>query len=137
MRRKPGKGIPDLFFPNCSTQDWIAREFPNADIEKTLAVFGDKARAGGWLYSDWNSALRNYFRNSVRYGGVVFKGGIEHDPRWQSVLHEARKHGFREPHETETHTGYRTQFDLWLISPESRRSRVVDVSALAASKRIN
>jgi hypothetical protein len=121
MRRKPGTPYPKDFSPELNDED--AKEFANVDHESTLRLYRDKALAGGWLYSNWTSAYRNYLRGANKYGGVVYRGRREFDPRWKDVLAEARKAGFREPEENETPGSYKSAFDFWKTQP---RSNVID-----------
>jgi hypothetical protein len=92
------------------------------DVEETYAVFVDKALAKGWRYRDWQAAFRNYIRGAARYGGVVYKNDREHDPRW-SIIHQARKEGFREPAPHETPQSYKSALEFWRTQP---RTNVVD-----------
>lgn len=113
MRRAPATGIPDDFRLTESTEDFLNAEFPTVNAQKTLEIFRDKAEAGGWLYSNWQSAFKNYVRNGQKFGGIVYNAGREQDPRWQPVLAEAMPYGFRAPLDHETPNGYRVAFESW------------------------
>ena len=114
--------LPDPFVLNAGTLSWIAAKHPSVDVEETYAVFVDKALAKGWRYRDWNAAFRNYIRSGKMYGGVIYRNDREHDPRW-SVIHTARKDGFRDPEPHETPQSYATAYAQFRITP---RSNVVD-----------
>ena len=129
MRRAPATAIPEGFALTPATEEFMVEEFATIDIERTLKIFRDKAEAGGWMYTNWQAAFRNYVRNGKQYGGVEFRAGKVQDPRWQPILHEARKYGFREPTAYESPQGYKTAFDLWKTSSHKKTapSNVVDV----------
>lgn len=113
MRKAPARGLPEDFLLTEDTKNFLAREFANIDMEKTLEIFRDKAEADGWMYSNWQAAFRNYVRNAQKYGGVAYKNGRAEDPRWQPILAIAKPYGFREPSEHETPASYRTAFETW------------------------
>ena len=110
--------LPDDFRLTGKTLAWLAEKNPTVDVEETLERFIDKAAAKGWRYRDWQAAFRNYVRNGKQYGGVTYKGGMEHDPRWIAVLAEARKFGFRDPQKLETPAVYKTAFEMWKREPK-------------------
>jgi hypothetical protein len=114
--------LPDDFALAEATHAWLEQKHPTVDAAETFAIFVDKALAKGWRYRDWQAAFRNYIRNGQLYGGVIHVRDREHDPRW-AVLHDARKAGFREPHEHETPGSYRAAFEFWKTQP---RSNVID-----------
>lgn len=117
---KPGmKFLPEDFELTDSTLSWLQEKHPTVDVAETIEIFQDKARAKAWAYRCWQSAFRNYIRNGQKFGGVTYKNGIEHDPRWQQALHEARKFGFRDPEKMETPASYRTAFEQWQRAPRS------------------
>lgn len=124
MHRSPQKGIPENFALTESTSNFMQNEFPTVDVEKTLALFRDKAEAGGWLYASWQAAFRNYVRNGQKYGGIAYKNGRAQDPRWQPILAIAKPYGFREPEDNETPSSYRTAFEQWK-SFEKRSTNVL------------
>lgn len=115
---KPGmKFLPEEFALTEKTLGWLAEKFPTVDAGETMERFCDNAAAKGWAYRDWQAAFKNYVRNGQKYGGVAYKTGREHDPRWTPILHEARKHGFRDPYELESPAAYKTQFEMWRREP--------------------
>jgi hypothetical protein len=65
------------------------------------------------MFRDWQAAFRNYVRMGPKFGGVVYREGRESDPRWQIVLAEARRYGFRPPQEHESPKGYDTALGDW------------------------
>jgi len=71
----------------------------------------------------------------MRFGGVAYKQiARDMDPKWQTVLHEARKAGFREPRELETPGGYRTELEQWQRDPQRRN--VLTLRAQSVLKRV-
>jgi hypothetical protein len=124
MRRAPASGIPENFKLTDSTLEFCAAEFPNVNIDATLKIFSDKADAGGWLYTNWQAAFRNYLRNSEKYGGAVYKNGRAQDPRWKQILAEVAPYGFRAPLPHETPSSYRTDFELW--KGKQKRAPVIE-----------
>lgn len=120
--------LPIDFCLTAATLAWLAQKCPTVDVDETIELFKDNAAAKAWAYRDWQAAFRNYVRNGAKYGGVIYKNGREHDPRWQPILHEARKYGFREPGENEPPNGYRTAFEMWRATPKPRSEKVVPLA---------
>ena len=99
---------------------WASREYPQLDFDATMIRFEE--HADKWTARIWTSKFKRVIRAGIDNGYrgiVVFLGGREHDPRWQSILHEARKSGFREPTEHETPQSYRTELMLWQQKPKA------------------
>lgn len=113
MRRLPAHSLPEDFRLTDTTLEFMSKEYPTIDVERTLTLFKDKAEAGGWMYSSWQASFRNYVRNSAKYGGVAYTEGRAQDPRWQPILALASQYGFRAPTEVETPVSYRTEFERW------------------------
>lgn len=123
--------LPDGFGLSDSTYAWLREKHPTVHVGDTFAIFVDKALARGWRYRDWNAAFRCYVRNGKAYGGVEYRTLTkDEDPKWQPILHEGRKAGFREPHEMETPTSYRTALQLWRDTPQARRSNVIPLGGV-------
>jgi hypothetical protein len=120
--------LPEPFELDEGTLAWIAQKMPTVDVEETYAIFVDKALAKGWRYRDWQAAFRNYIRSAKLYGGVVYKASRESDPRW-SLIHQARKEGFRDPEAHETPQSYASAFTYWKTQPRPvYDARVIDFS---------
>lgn len=113
MRHLPAHSLPEDFRLTDTTLEFMAKEYPAIDVERTLTIFKDKAEALGWMYSSWQASFRNYVRNSAKYGGVAYIEGRAQDPRWQPILSLAKPYGFRAPQEHETPSSYRTAFEAW------------------------
>lgn len=111
--------IPEDFMLTPNTLAWLDEKYPTVDVTETVERFTDNAAAKSWCYRDWQAAFRNYIRNGQKFGGVTYKSGIQDDPRWRLILHDARKFGFREPEKLETPTGYKTAFELWKRTPKT------------------
>lgn len=132
MPRKtmPLTALPEDFELTARTIETVSREHPTIDIPATLEKFRRKADALGWMYKSWQSAFLNYCDNGQKYGGVEFKQGRAQDPRWTSVLNEARKYSFRMPEPQETPDSYRTKLNQFIgdkDTNERNRSSVVNL----------
>lgn len=128
MRKAPARTIPEPFELTPKTRAWVQEKYPQVDIEATTERFECSARAHGWMYSDWQAGFKTVVRKGMENGWrsiVTIRGGMEYDPRWQSILHEARKFGFRDPEKHETPVSYRSQFELWKTAP--KQNNVLDL----------
>lgn len=116
MKTRGEKLIADDFELSAKTMAWMEQKYPQVDIGETLERFQDWARQKGVMYADWQAGFKTVVRKAIDNGWrsiVTLKGGKAFDPKWQPLLHEARKHGFREPKEMEPVGTYRTALDLW------------------------
>lgn len=121
MKTRGETFIPEPFELTPATLAWLAKKYPQVDESETTEKFVIEAKAKGWMYANWQAAYQTIVRKGMDNGWrsiVTLKGGKEFDPKWQPILHEARKSGFREPHELESHAVYKTQFDLWRREPK-------------------
>lgn len=120
MKTKGETFIPEDFELTPRTLAWLEKNYPQVDVEKTLEKFKRDADAKGWMYRNWQRAFEGVVDKGIANGWrtiVTLKGGKEHDPKWAPILHEARKHGFRDPHELESEGAYKTQFEMWRREP--------------------
>lgn len=123
MKKKGETYISDDFQLTSATLAWVQRKYPMVNLEETLDRFRRKAEAEGWMYRNWQRAFEGIVEKAMDNGWrsiVTLRGGIEYDPRWQSILHEARKFGFRDPEKQETPVSYKSQFDLWKSAPKPK-----------------
>ena len=101
-----------------SITNWLIREYPTIDAEKTYELFCDKALAKGWVYANWKAAFRNYIRRADEFGGVVFA----QDPAFSTLIKWANDINFRMPHEHESVGVYRTalkEYDKTLATKQA------------------
>lgn len=126
----PVRGIRDDEMYSLTVFDWAATKYPTVDVEATFEVFADHCKTHGSMYADFDAGLRTWIRNGVDrdYGGIVFKRGKEADPKWVSLLADARQYGFREPYKSEPPGAYRTDFEMW----KSKQKTSNNVSPLIA-----
>lgn len=127
MKKKGETFIAEDFELTEKTLAWLEKKYPSVDPVETLEKFKRSAEAGGWMYRNWQRAFEGIVQKGIDNGWrsiVTLKGGKEFDPKWQGVLHEARKHGFREPGEAESAGVYKTALELWL--KQERRKNVVN-----------
>lgn len=108
---------------------WVNEKYPSVDIKGTLDRFTDSALTHGRMYADWQAAFRTWVRKAIenKWDGVEFKAGRKQDPRWQPILEEAKKYGFREPMSHETPGGYKTVFDQWKSAPNRNVGKVLEL----------
>lgn len=133
MKTKGESFIPDPFELTPATLAWLAKKYPQVDADETLEKFVLDAKAKGWMYANWQAGFQGIVRKGMDNGWrsiVTLKGGREFDPKWQPILQEAKKFGFREPHETEAHGPYRTAFEMWRAQPQPREQNVVPIGSL-------
>lgn len=113
--------IPEGFELTPATIAWVERKYPAMNIPETLEKFVRAAEAGGWRYRNWQRAFEGIIEKGMANGWrsiVTMKGGIQNDPQYQLVLHEARKFGFREPHPHEPVGSYRTALENFKRAPK-------------------
>lgn len=124
-------GIPEGFALTEKTLAWVDARYPNVDFDGTLERFTESALAHGRMYADWQAAFRTWVRKAIenKWDGVEFRKGRIQDPRWKSVLEDARKYGFREPEIQETPDSYRSQLSRWVGNLDAnKKGTVVDFS---------
>lgn len=131
----PMRGIPEGFELTETTIAWIKERYPTVNIEGTLERFKDSASQHGRMYADWQAAMRTWVRKAVdnKWDGVEFKQGRAQDPRWITVLNEARKYGFRDPQSQETPDSYRTHLNAYKGDETVNRERASNVTDFAKS----
>lgn len=125
MRTKGETHVPEGFQVTAATREKIARKYPQVDIETSVENFVEDCSAKGRLYKDWQAGFCSFVRIAVErslYTVIKLKNDRDHDPRW-SIIHVARKEGFRDPELCETPHSYETALRQWRTQP---RSNVVD-----------
>lgn len=132
-RTAPGTTIPDDFgyAKHPELKEWIEKEFPQLDSEKTMTQFIEYAEDSGRIATLWPACFKRIVRAGIDNGwkGIcAFKQGRAADPRWQAICALAKQYGFREPLEHESVGGYRTAFDQWKDA-EKRSPVVLDFGA--------
>lgn len=123
--------IPDGFELTPATIAWVERKYPALDIRETLEKFIRAADAGGWKYRNWQRGFEGIVEKGMANGWrsiVTVKGGVQHDPAYQLVIHEGRKFGFREPYVHEPVGSYRTALENFKRAPKP--SNVLNLSAV-------
>lgn len=127
--RLPGTAIQQDFSyeKHPRLREWMDRNFPQIDQDKTMENFIDWASDIGRLANDWEAAFRRIVKIGVtkKYDGiVVYKEGRSADPKWAGVIALAKQYGFREPHTHETHTAYTREFETW--RDQQKRAPVIE-----------
>lgn len=119
-------------------ESWCEQTYPQIVPRETFERFCEWSDAEGVQARCWSSKFKRVVRTGIENkwtGIVVYRKGWAYEQAGRQLLHEARKAGFRDPHEHEPMSAYRTAFEIFKRQPGSKNGAVLPFDLSKVLKR--